>query len=273
MRELTTSKENTWCVGCGNFGIFAAVKATIKRLAEENIPLSNIVMTSGIGCHGKIFDYLNLSGVYGLHGRALATAQGIKLANPDLNVITFGGDGDSLGEGLEHSIFAAKRNMDITMILHNNGTYGLTTGQASPLSPSGFRGSSTPMGNVEIPFNPLTLMMEAGATFVARSYSAKISHLSSILYEGIRHEGFSFIEVLQPCVSFNNTYSLYNDKCAIFDELPQDEEAARLLAKDKSAYHLGVFRKESRPVYHEQCRPAIEPLSRARRLDLFEGRL
>lgn len=271
MHDLTSRKENTWCIGCGNFGILGAVKNAINRLVDEGTPLANIVMSSGIGCHGKIFDYLNISGIYGLHGRALATASGIKLANPNLKVITFGGDGDSLGEGLEHTLFAAKRNIDLTLIMHNNGNYGLTTGQASPLSPTGFIGISTPMGNVEIPFTPITLLMEAGASFVARSYTARISHLADIIYQAVQHKGFSFVEVLQPCVSYNNTYSLYNDRCHIFNEIPQDEDMARKMAKDKEIIHLGVYRKEQLPSYEEQIASRIESLDRRARLELLKA--
>lgn len=258
MRSLISPKENTWCVGCGNFGIFSAVRKCIQRLVEEGHPLENIVMTSGIGCHGKTFDYLNISGVYGLHGRALATAQGIKLANPKLHIITFGGDGDSLGEGLEHTLFAAKRNMDVTLILHNNGNYGLTTGQASPLSGIGYKGLSTPQGNVEQPFNAISLLMEAGATFVARAYSARIDQLSEILHKAILHKGFSFVEVLQPCVSYNNTYQLYNEHTSLLNEIPGDTETARKLAKDPHTFYLGVFRQEQARVYHEEV---ISPTS------------
>ncbi|NLN35399.1 MAG: 2-oxoacid:ferredoxin oxidoreductase subunit beta [Candidatus Cloacimonetes bacterium] len=251
MRKLISDKENTWCIGCGNFGIFNAIRKSIKELVEEDHTLSDFVMSSGIGCHGKIFDYLDISGLYGLHGRALASAQGIKMTNPQLHVITFGGDGDSLGEGLEHTLFAAKRNMDVTLILHNNGNYGLTTGQASPLSTLGFKGLSTPKGNVEPPFSAFNLLMAAGASFVARGYSAKIDHLSDLMRRAILHKGFSFIEVLQPCVSYNNTYELYNHRCDIMDSLPDNTEEARRLALDTNSIRLGVFREEERPVYHE----------------------
>ena len=270
MRNLTSPKENTWCIGCGDFGIFAAVRKTIQALNEAGTPLADIVMTSGIGCHGKIFDYLQMSGIYGLHGRAVATASGIKLANPKLKVITFGGDGDSLGEGLEHTMFAAKRNMDITLILHNNGNYGLTTGQASPLSTPGFRGPTTPMGNVEKSFTPVTLMMEAGASFVARCYSAKIDHLSQILYQAINHKGFSFVEVLQPCVSYNNTYKLYNERCQIREDIPKDEDEARKIAKSEDPIYLGIYRQEDLPVYHEQINIGGEPLTLAQRKALLQ---
>jgi len=266
MRNLNTGKENTWCVGCGNFGILAAIKKSITALNEDNIPLADIVITCGIGCHGKIFDYLNLSGIYGLHGRAIATAQGIKLANPKLKVISFGGDGDSLGEGLEHTLFAAKRNIDLTLILHNNGNYGLTTGQASPLSYMGYKGLSTPMGNVETPFNPITLLIEAGATFVARGYSARIDHLSTLIQKAVQHKGFSFIEVLQPCVSYNNNYDLYNDRCSLLENTPQDEEQARHLAKATEQIYLGVFKQELKPEYCESIKLQDNPQSRTERM-------
>lgn len=271
MRKLNTAKENTWCVGCGNFGILAATKKAITALYDDGMKLSDFVITCGIGCHGKIFDYLNISGVYGLHGRALATAQGIKLANPNLHVLSFGGDGDSLGEGLEHTLFAAKRNMDITLILHNNGNYGLTTGQASPLSNTGFKGLSTPMGNIEAPFSPVTLLAEAGATFIARGYSAKIDHLSEMILLGIKHKGFSFIEVLQPCVSYNNTYQLYNDNCVMLNGIPPDDFELIKLAKDASAHYLGIFKQIDRPVYHESLYGATIPdsFTRAKRREIL----
>ncbi|HNQ43645.1 MAG TPA: thiamine pyrophosphate-dependent enzyme [Candidatus Cloacimonadota bacterium] len=273
MRSLTTAKEISWCPGCGNFGIFAAVKKALTRLTESGVSLADIVMTSGIGCHGKIFDYLNLSGIYGLHGRALPTAQGLKLANPKLMVICFGGDGDSLGEGLEHTLFAAKRNMDITLILHNNGNYGLTTGQASPLSEVGFKGLSTPKGNPEIPFVPIPLLMEAGATFAARAYSAKLDHLADILYQAFTHKGFSFVEILQPCVSYNNTYQRYNASTRFLTELPTDEAEALRLAKDKQVDYLGVFCQKHRPVYHETLYGGDKPpaFSLSERLKILGG--
>lgn len=251
MRELDTKKPNTWCAGCGNFGILNAFKATVNKLVEEGRNPDEIVITCGIGCHGKIFDYLALSGIFGLHGRALATAQGIKLANPALTVISFGGDGDSLGEGLEHTLFAAKRNMDITLILHNNGNYGLTTGQFSPLSKTGYKGLSTPRGSIERPFQPIPLLMEAGATFVARGYSAKTEHLSGLIHSAVRHKGFSFIEVMQPCVSYNNTYQLLNHRVKLLETIPVNREHSLELARNEEEIYIGIFYQEELPVYHE----------------------
>lgn len=272
MRNLTTTKENSWCPGCGNFGIFNAVKRSIESLVEQGEPMENIVMSSGIGCHGKMFDYLNISGIFGLHGRAMAGASGIKIANPNLKVIVFGGDGDSMGEGLEHTLFAAKRNIDLTMILHNNGVYGLTTGQASPLSLTGYRGLSTPQGNLEAPFHTLGLIMEAGASFVARAYSARIPQLSEIITQAVLHKGFSFIEVLQPCVSYNNTYDLYNSKTKNLAGMPTSDEEAIRLAKDEEDIYLGVFRQEQRPVFDQEVQSKAKIMDRKERFAYLESR-
>lgn len=266
MSNLTTTKENTWCPGCGNFGIFAAVKNSIKSLVDQGEAMENIVMSCGIGCHGKMFDYLNISGIFGLHGRAVSSASGIKIANPKLKVIVFGGDGDSMGEGLEHTLFAAKRNIDLTLILHNNGTYGLTTGQASPLSETGYRGLSTPQGNVESPFHSLGLLMEAGAGFVARAYSARIPQLTQIITQAVLHKGFSFIEVLQPCVSYNNTYDLYNSKTKNLEKLPESYDEAIRLAKDQNDIYLGIFRQEERAVFDLEVQSKAKSMDRAQRL-------
>ncbi len=146
-KDLGTYAKNTWCPGCGNFSILNAMKAVLAQLDEEGFPIEKVVLVWGIGCHGKIVDYLNVNSFYSIHGRTLPVATAIKLANPDLKVICFSGDGDSLAEGLDHLIFAAKRNIDITLILHDNRVYGLTTGQYTPTSPLGFKGKSTPRGN------------------------------------------------------------------------------------------------------------------------------
>jgi len=273
MRDLITDKENTWCPGCGNFGILNAFKRTVGSLTDEGLPLSRIIITTGIGCHGKIFDYLALSGMYCLHGRGISTAQGIKLANPDLTVISFGGDGDCLGEGLEHTLFAAKRNIDITLILHNNGTYGLTTGQFSPLSQPGYKGLSTPSGSIERPFSALPLLAEAGATFLARGYTANPEHLACLFLQAVRHKGFSFIEVMQPCVSYNNNYSALNAKVKLLETIPQNLQQAMELARSAEHVYLGVFASIERPTYNESLLQGSNPVkdtwSRAERLDML----
>jgi 2-oxoglutarate ferredoxin oxidoreductase subunit beta len=261
MRDLSTHKENTWCTGCGNFGILNAIKKAIVTLNNDGTQLADIAITTGIGCHGKIFDYLALNGIYGLHGRGTATASGIKLANPKLKVISFGGDGDSLGEGLEHTLFAAKRNMDITLVLHNNGNYGLTTGQFSPLSRVGYKGLSTPSGSIERPFRPVPLLLEAGATFVARGFSAKPDHLADLIVQAANHKGFSFIEVMQPCVSYNNNYADLNQRIKMLEITPQTSSLAIELASNEEHVYLGVFAKHEYPTFNEGLYADISPLS------------
>jgi len=266
MDDYETYAEKTWCTGCGNFGILTAFKRALKALEEIGIERDKVLITSGIGQHGKIFDYLSLSGFYSLHGRSMATAQGIKLAKPELKVIDFVGDGDALGEGIEHLIFAAKRNADITVVLHDNGVYGLTTGQFSPRSERGYRGPSTPYGSNEDPLNPISLMLEAGATFVARGYSARIDNLAELIVKGVMHEGFSFIDVLQPCVTYNNTYALYNSITDIMEEENKDYERAMKIAKDMEKIKLGlIYEDKKKNPYHREIL-APERASREERL-------
>lgn len=244
--DLTTYGENTWCPGCGNFAILNAAKGAVRALEEGGVSRERIVMTAGIGQHAKIFDYLGLSGVYSLHGRAVAVAQGMKLANPDMKIIAFVGDGDTMGEGLAHLMFAAKRNSDITVIMHDNGVYALTTGQRSPLSPEGYKGPSTPHGNTEPPLNPLVLALEAGATFVARGYSGDIAGLTALIAEGVTHKGFSFIDVLQPCVTFNNRYAEYNELAKPMAGEPRSFDEAVALARVHETLPTGVFYRADR---------------------------
>jgi 2-oxoglutarate ferredoxin oxidoreductase subunit beta len=209
-KDLATAAKNTWCPGCGNFSILGAMRAVLAELNVEGLPIENVVLVSGIGCHAKIVDYMNVNSFYSIHGRTLPVATAIKLANPDLKVICFSGDGDSLAEGLDHLIFAAKRNIDITLMLHDNRVYGLTTGQYTPTSPQGFKGKSTPEGSVEHPLNPAELMLVCGASFIARGYTHGIEQLQKLFKEAILHKGFSFVDVLQVCVSYYNLYESYN---------------------------------------------------------------
>jgi len=271
IKELGTYAENTWCPGCGNFGILNAFKKAIVKLEEKGISKNNIVMVTGIGCHAKIYDYVNLNSIYALHGRDMATAQGVKIGNPDLKIVNFSGDGDAMGEGLEHVIFAAKRNSNITIIMHNNGVYALTLGQYSPVSKKGWKGPSTPRGSVEEPLNALSLMLEAGATFLARGYTAKIPQLVDLIVQAIEHKGFAFVEVLQPCVSWNNTYELYNKITEVLDREPKTYEEAMIIAKKKDKLPLGIIYRTQKPVFHEQLygihNPAKNRMNRSQRLE------
>lgn len=202
--SFKTGHLPTWCPGCGDFGIWMALKNALSKLT---IGPDDGVLIYGIGCHGNMNNTMNMYGCTGLHGRTIPVAQGIKLANHRLPVICIAGDGDCLGEGGNHLIHAAKRNPDITVIIHDNQVYGLTTGQASPTAPKGFISKSTPDGVTDEPINPLALSIVAGATFAARAFAGDIAGLSDLLALAIQHKGFSVVDVLQPCVTFNKEYT------------------------------------------------------------------
>lgn len=257
-RRLITDAQNTWCPGCGNFAIQHTLKDVLAGMEEQGRSLDNVVLVCGIGCHAKMADYLNINSFYAIHGRTIPVATGIKLANPDLCVICCAGDGDAYAEGLTHMIFAAKRNMDITLIVHDNRVYGLTTGQYTPTSPLNFHGRSTPGGSLEKPFNPLELALVSGATFIARTYTRKLDHLRSTLREAIDHRGFSFVDVLQICATYYNMTKSYNARVYELEgHDPGDFDAAceRMREWDYSsdaAIALGTFYRTSAPTFDEE---------------------
>ncbi len=226
-------------------------------LNEEGIPPERVVFVSGIGCHAKTVDYVNVSSFYSIHGRTVPVAEAIKLADSSLKVICFAGDGDAYGEGLEHLIFAAKRNADITMIIHNNRVYGLTTGQYTPTSPKGFKGRSTPQGSPEIPLNPLELMLVAGATYIGRGFSNNLKVLKDLFRGAVLHKGFALIDVLQVCVTFFNAYEYYNQKTyELQGHDPGDFNQAitRIREWDYNSdarIPLGLFYKQDMPTYED----------------------
>jgi 2-oxoglutarate ferredoxin oxidoreductase subunit beta len=260
VKELGTYAPNTWCPGCGNFGILNSIKKVLSDLTEEGLDLNKLVLASGIGCHAKIVDYIKVNSFYSIHGRVPPPITGIKLANPDLVVIGHAGDGDAYGEGIEHLIFSAKRNIDVTFIVHNNRVYGLTTGQFTPTSPEGFRGRSTPGGSPEEPLNPIDLMLSSGATFVARGFAGKPKHLQFLMKAAVKHHGFAFIDVLQPCFTFFNTYDFYNKgvyKLTDEGHNASDREAALARAQEWSygegeRIPIGIFYQVKKSTYDEK---------------------
>jgi 2-oxoglutarate ferredoxin oxidoreductase subunit beta len=278
-RNLITPTQNTWCPGCGNFAIQHTLKDILAGLEKEGRSLDDVVLVSGIGCHAKIADYLNINSVYTLHGRTIPVATGIKLANPELTVICCAGDGDTYAEGLDHLIFAAKRNIDLTMIVHNNRVYGLTTGQYTPTSPLGFKGKSTPAGTTEYPFNPLELMLASGATYIARGYTRKMPQLAQLIRQGIAHKGFAFIDVLQICASFFNMTEYYQSR--VYDLAGHDAadfEKACVKAREwdynrDAPIALGVFYGRALPTFNDRYPTRdVSPDERTRRIrDLFEA--
>ena len=266
--DLNTPVENTWCPGCGNFGILTAVKGAIADLVNEGFAeLKDFVLTADIGCGSKIYDYIKINGYYGLHGRAVALAVGIKLANPELKVIAFGGDGGLLNEGIAHLVHAARYNSDITTVMHNNQVFALTTGQATATTERGFRGKSTPLGTFEEPLNPITLMIESGATFVAREFSYDVAPLKETLKAAIKHKGFSIIDVLQPCVSFHDTTEYFRKRIYRLEDEghdPYDREAALKKAREwgydldpDARIPVGVFYINDEKMAYEEGWPSI----------------
>lgn len=200
-----------WCPGCGDFGVLAAVQ---KALIELQIPNYNVVTISGIGCSSNFPGFINTYGMHTLHGRALAVATGVKMANHELTVLVTGGDGDGFGIGGNHFMHSMRRNVDLLYIVMDNQIYGLTTGQTSPTSRVGMKTKSMPFGSVEAPVNPISLALAAGATFVARGFSAEQKHLTELIRQGIQHKGFSFLDVFSPCVTYNhdNTYQWFRPR-------------------------------------------------------------
>lgn len=247
----------TWCPGCGNFGILNAIK---MALVEHQIAPHEIVIVSGIGCGSKLPFYMKVTGYNTLHGRPVAVATGLRLANPQLRVMVVHGDGDGYGEGLSHFLNAARRNLDIVDLVQDNRIYGLTKGQYSPTSEQGKRTPSSPMGAIDRPVEPLSLAISAGATFVARGYSGDLKHLAWLIGEALQHRGYALLDVLQPCVTWNRSYAydFYNPRVyRLEDEAgydPTDREAAWRRAQEwGERIPLGIFyRVPSVPTYEEQ---------------------
>ncbi|MCH7966605.1 MAG: 2-oxoacid:ferredoxin oxidoreductase subunit beta [Thaumarchaeota archaeon] len=199
--DYRTQVHNDWCAGCGDFGIVNAIQ---MALAEMGVQRDKTVIFSGIGCSGKTSHFINTYGVHTLHGRVLTFAQGAKIANPELTVIAAGGDGDGLGIGAGHFVAAGRRNVDMTYIIFDNGVYGLTKGQASPTLKLGEQTKSLPSPNTNYNVNPIGLAVASGFTFVARGYSYDVRHLKDLIIQAVKHKGLSFLDVLQPCPTYND---------------------------------------------------------------------
>ena len=201
LSDYKTEVHNDWCPGCGDFGILNAIQMS---LSELKIPPHNAALFSGIGCSGKTPHFIHTYGIHTLHGRVLPFAQGAKLSNPNLKIIAVGGDGDGLGIGSGHFVNSGRRNVDITYIIYNNGVYGLTKGQAAPTLKLGMKTKSLPQPNMNDSINPISLALISGFTFIARGYSYDVKHLKETIKKGVLHKGLSFIDVLQPCPTYND---------------------------------------------------------------------
>ncbi len=254
--DFNTTHEPTWCPGCGNFGLWGAFK---QALAELDIPRHKIFGSYGIGCSSNGANFTKINVFHGLHGRPLPVAEGVKMANHDLTVIALGGDGDGFGEGGNHFMHACRANHDIAYFVHDNQIYGLTTGQTSPTSAKGIKSKSNPLGAIDRPVNPIALALSLGATFVARGFTGDIPHLAKLMKAAIKHKGFGFVDILQPCFTFNkhNTHQYFRERVyKLAGNDTSDFDKAQKLAREwdrEDKIPLGIFfQNESEPVFHEQ---------------------
>jgi 2-oxoglutarate/2-oxoacid ferredoxin oxidoreductase subunit beta len=216
MVQSAKSRPSIWCPGCGDFGTLAALK---KAAANQKIPQHELVLVGGIGCSGSIHNFVELNGLHALHGRLLAQAIGVKLANPKLTVVAAGGDGDGYAIGMGHFMHAFKKNASILYLVMNNETYGLTKGQPSPTSQIGFE------GNIEPPFDSiLTALSIPASNFIARTFSGDPKTMTAVIEEALTfnrdNRGYAFVEDLSPCVTYNDTYKLWREKVVDVATLP-----------------------------------------------------
>ena len=227
-KDFKGSVSPDWCPGCGDFGVLRSLELACAKTGREP---HEFVAVSGIGCSSNLPGFINTYGMHTLHGRSLAVATGVKLANHDLEVIVTGGDGDGFGIGGNHFMHTMRRNINLLYIVMDNQIYGLTIGQASPTSRMGMKTKSTPSGSVEQPLNPLALAVVSGATYVARGFSGDTKHLAELIYRGIEHEGFAFVDVFSPCITFNkdNTFAYFKQRVKKLEDAghdPSNQQAA-----------------------------------------------
>lgn len=268
VKEYVTANKPTWCPGCGNYGMWEALKRALSELGLEKHEFS---VVWGIGCHGNGADFLDVQGFHALHGRSLPVATALSLTRPDLKVLVEMGDGDGYGLGMGHFVHSVRRNMNITCIAHNNQIYGLTTGQASPTTDHLMRTVSTPDGVLEEPVNPLGLALAEHATFVARGFAGDIAHLADVYRQAIEHRGFALVDVFQPCVTWNklNTFKWFRERVYKLEESgwdPSDRAAAMQLSMttfhdltctpDACRVPIGVYYRDHEASSYEDGVPA-----------------
>ena len=259
--NIRTQTPSTWCPGCFNFQILAGVQKFIESQILAGKQKEDFAIVTGIGCHGKIFDYLDLPGLNSLHGRVIPTCLGMKIAKPELNVFGFSGDGDAYAEGMEHLVHAARYNSNFKYIVHNNQVFALTIAEPTPVTEKGYRDKTTPRGVKILPLNPIKIMLASGASFVARVF-ADPEQVNKVLEEASRHKGFAFIEILQPCIIFHLD-SGYKERTYNLQEAGHDKTNLKI-AMDKAEefdYNsktgkipVGIFYQKERDVFEEVLR-------------------
>lgn len=255
-KDFRNTVKPNWCPGCGDFSVQAAIQ---RAAANLDIQPHELAVVSGIGCSGRLSGYINSYGLHGIHGRALPIAQGLKMANRDLNVIATGGDGDGFAIGMGHTIHSIRRNIDITYVVMDNQIYGLTKGQTSPRSAAGFVTKSTPGGAIEPSLKPLEVALSSGATFVAQSFSTDLKELTAIIEAGMKHKGFSFINVFSPCVTYNkvNTYDWFKEHITKLSSIEGYDSTNRTEAMKTVMEHEGlvtgiIYQNDDEPSYQEK---------------------
>ena len=268
--DFKSDKQPTWCPGCGDYG---TMNGMMKALANTGNDPDNTFVVAGIGCSGKIGTYMHSYALHGVHGRALPVGTGVKIANPELEVMVAGGDGDGYSIGAGHFIHAVRRNVDMTYVVMDNRIYGLTKGQFSPTSREDFETSTSPDGTNQQPVNPLALALAAGGTFIAQSFSSDSQRHTEIVQEAIEHDGFGFVNVYSPCVTFNDvdTYDYFRDAIVDvgdeeFDHDRTDYDAAKDLIMDRAKEYQGVIYQDESSVGYETREGVTEPMT-----DIPEG--
>ncbi len=272
VKEYTTPNKPTWCPGCGNYGMWEALK---RALSQLDMDFHEYSLVWGIGCHGNGADFLKTQGFHALHGRSLPVATALSLTRPDLKVIVEMGDGDGYGLGMGHFVHTARRNVNLTCIAHNNQIYGLTTGQASPTTEHLMRTVSTPGGVLEEPVNPIGLALAEGASFVARGFAGDIPHLTELYKAALQHDGFALVDVFQPCVTWNklNTFSWFRERVYKLEDEghdPSDRMAAFELSMttfhemtctpEECRVPIGIYyREDGKPSYNADATGAGRP--------------
>jgi 2-oxoglutarate ferredoxin oxidoreductase subunit beta len=245
----------TWCPGCGHFTALHGLYEAVEKL---QIPPQNFVVVSGIGCSGRFPFFIKGFGVHALHGRAVPLATGVKIANPELEVVIVGGDGDGLGIGGGHFPHAARHNFNMTYLFLDNSIYGLTKGQISPTSPLGMKSATSPYGNIAQPLNPTSLAIMYGATFVARVFSKDKTAVTEIVTRAIQHSGFSFVHVLSPCIQFNNlvTYESWADVVKLLPSIRslEDKTEAVTWAESDKPIYVGLFYNKNIPTFDDRVK-------------------
>ncbi|MFH2064192.1 MAG: 2-oxoacid:ferredoxin oxidoreductase subunit beta [Pseudomonadota bacterium] len=255
VQDFDCTYENKWCPGCGNFGILSSMK---EAFAALDLPPEKLLLISGIGQAAKTPHFMRCNLLHSLHGRALPIATGAKMANHDLTIVVNSGDGDCYGEGGNHFMNAIRRNVDLTLLVHNNKVYGLTKGQASPTSDPGMVTKVQPHGVIAESFNPLAVALSLGAGFVARGFSGDKEYLTRLIQAGIRHKGFALIDIVQPCVSFNrvNTHAWYKKR--VYDletENHRTDDLQKALALSfqwGDRIPTGIFFRKETPTFTER---------------------